>query len=81
MKKLILNWLFGTDNVDIYMEILEKYVDCNRRYLNAIDDHIKTLKRDKEHIEAILRLIKICENHGIDIDKELKQTELIPKEE
>lgn len=77
MKKLILNWLFGTDNVKRYMEVLGEGVDRCQRYENEIAAHIKTLNEVKEHINTILKLIKICENHGIDVDEELKKIDNI----
>ena len=82
MKKLILNWLFGTD-VKRYEELLHDHTELLRenlereqKYLDHIQDHLKTLYEEKEHIKLMLKLIKICENHGIDVDKEIKQIEL-----
>lgn len=77
MKKLILNWLFGTDNVKRYMEVLDEGVDRCQRYEDEIVDHLKTLNEVKVHINTILKLIKICENHGIDVDEELKKIDNI----
>lgn len=76
MKKLILNWLFGTDNVKRYMELLDENIDRCQRYEDEIADHLETLREEKENLNTILKLIKICENHGIDVDEELKQIEL-----
>ena len=76
LRKHILWWLFDTDDIDQYMHILRD----SRRY---IDEHLKTLnkyleetKRHEEDLATILKLIKICENHGIDIDEEIKHIEL-----
>lgn len=77
MRKLILNWLFGTDNVKNYMQVLSEGVDRCQRYENEIVDHIETLGEVKKHINTILKLIKICENHGINVDEELKQIDNI----
>ena len=77
MKKLILNWLFGTDNVQEYIEVLSDCIGCHQTIENEIAAHIKTLWEEKEHIKTILKLIKICENHGIDVDEELKQIDNI----
>ena len=77
MKKWILNWLFGTDNVQRYMEVLRDCRDTHQNYLDEIEDHIKSLKEDKEHIKIILKLIQICENHGIDVNKEFAQIDNI----
>ena len=76
MKKLILNWLFGTDNVKRYMELLDENIDRYQRYEDEITDHLETLREEKENLNTILKLIKICENHGIDVDEEIKQIKL-----
>lgn len=83
MRKLILNWLFGTDNVKRYMELLNKSLEHNhesiehhKECLRLIDDHKATLDKSKQYLNDILKLIKICQNHGIDVDKEMKQIEL-----
>lgn len=73
MKKLILNWLFGTDNVKNYMRVLRDGIDCHQRMEDEIASHIKTLREEQEHIKTILKLITICENYGIDVDEELRK--------
>lgn len=77
MKKLILNWLFGTDNVKRYMELLGENIDHCKRCEDAIADHLETIREEKEHINTMIKLIKICENHGINVDEELKQIDNI----
>jgi hypothetical protein len=76
MKKLILNWLFGTDNVEEYIDLLHKCIEHNRTRIDDINSHLKTLKREEEGLKIIRKLIKICENHGIDADEEIKHIEL-----
>lgn len=76
MRKLILKWLFGTDNVERYAELLDKTIEYNAKYINQIDAHLKTLKEDRENLDIIRKLIKVCENHGIDVDTEIKQIKL-----
>ena len=76
MKKLILNWLFGTENVENYMDLLDKSMDHNKECKELIEGHLKTLKEEKDNLEIIRKLIKICENHGINADEEIKQVEL-----
>lgn len=76
MKKLILYWLFGTDNVENYMDLLRESINHHKECQHFINDHIKTLDEAKENLDTIRKLIKICENHGIDVDKEIKQIEL-----
>ena len=73
MRKLILNWLFGEENVEKYMELLSRSIDISNERIELIRDHIKTLEREKEHINTILKLIEVCENHGIQVEEELKQ--------
>jgi hypothetical protein len=83
IKKLILNWLFGTDNVDSYMELLHENIDYHKKYYELtercaelIDDHIKTLDKEKEMISILRKLVQVCENHGIDAYEEVKNIKL-----
>ena len=69
MKELILMWLFGTDDVKSYFKLLKESVDDKKRAIELIEEH-------KESLNTILKLIKICENHGIDVDKEIQYIEL-----
>ena len=79
MKKLILQWLFGVDEIDSYMELLRQ----NRDHLtNALEHTNECLALIREHRETIDRaewfiklandLIKVCEKHGINIDEEIR---------
>lgn len=76
MKKRILRWLFGTDNVEHYVDLLDKTIKYNEKYINEIDAHLKTLKEERENLDIIRKLIRVCENHGIDVDEEIKHIEL-----
>lgn len=76
MKELILQWLFGTDEIKDYMQLLAESIEHHKECKKLIDDHLETLNRSKENINTLLKLIKICENHGIDIDEEIKQIEI-----
>ena len=72
MKNLILRWLFGTDKIKEYMQLLGESLKHHEECKKLIDDHLTTLNDSKEYLNTILNLIKICENHGIDVDKEIK---------
>lgn len=76
MKRLILNWLFGIDNVDEYMNLLSKNIKHGEECVGLIDRHIKTLESQQEDLNNIRKLIKICDNHGINVDEEIKQIKL-----
>ena len=83
MRKLILMWLFGTDKIDSYMELLRKnrdhLVDAlehTNECLELIREHRETIDRAEWFIRLSEKLIRICENHGIDIDKEIKNISL-----
>lgn len=76
MRERILKWLFGTHNIDDYFDLLVKNRDNFAKQMKLIDDHLKTLERSKENVETVLKLIKICENHGIDVDEEIKHIQL-----
>lgn len=76
MKKLILIWLFGTDDIKSYIELLSENLEYTKEYMRLINDHIKTLEKHKEDIDIIRKLIKICEKHGINVDEEIKHIKL-----
>lgn len=76
MKERILMWLFGTDDIPHYMELLEKSFNHSEECLKLLDDHNKTLERAKWELDTIRKLIRICENHGIDVDEEIKHVQL-----
>ena len=72
MRERILKWLFGTYDIADYFDLLIKNRDNFVEQKRLIDDHLKTLDRSKDNIDTILKLIKICENHGINVDEEIK---------
>lgn len=79
MRELILMWLFGTDKVDSYIELLRESLNhCNdgikhaEECIELIEAHKQTLKREEWFIKTVRDLIKVCEKHGIDIDKEIR---------
>ena len=76
MKKLILRWLFGTDDIDDYFDLLVNARDHSQEKIQLLDDHIATLERNRENIKTILKLIKICDNHGIDVDTEINHLQV-----
>lgn len=68
-RQLILEWLFGTDDVKSYIKLLKESIDDKQRAIELIEEH-------RESLKTILKLIKICENHGIDVDEEIQHVEL-----
>jgi hypothetical protein len=83
MRKLILWWLFGTDDIDSYMQLLRENIGhCDdgikhtQECIDLINEHKRTLDKRTEDIDIIRKLIKICENHDIDVDEEIKHIEL-----
>ena len=76
MKKRILKWLFGTYDIDDYLDLLVKSRDNYNEQMRLIDDHLKTIDRAKENCNTIIKLIRICESHGIDVDEEIKHIRL-----
>ena len=83
MKKLILNWLFGIDNIDRYMELLQENMShCDdgikhaQECIDLIDEHRETLKREEWELDVLHKLLHICEKHGINVDEEIKLIEL-----
>lgn len=76
MRKIILKWLFGTDDIKSYMDVLTDSIKEKKEHINSIKKHQETLDRSMENLDMIQKLLKICENHGIDVDKELEQVEV-----
>ena len=76
MRKLILMWLFRTDDIEDYCKLLHKDDERIKQQMDLIDSHLKTLYEEKENIDIIRKLIKVCENHGINADEEIKKIEL-----
>lgn len=82
-RQLILYWLFGTDDIDRYMQLLrENMGHCEdgikhaEECIELINDHKRTLKREEWFVETTGKLLRICENHGIDVDEEIKHIQL-----
>ena len=76
MRKLILMWLFRTDNIEDYIELLHRDNKRIQQQMDLIDLHLETLDKHKEDLDTIRKLIKVCENHGINVDEEIKKIEL-----
>lgn len=77
MRNRILKWLFGTDNIETYMRVLEISIDTTEKYQKSLDAHLETLNNEREDIALARKLLIICENHGIDVDKEIKEVKLL----
>ena len=76
MRKLILRWLFGTDDIEYYFKLLDRDNKRLQEQIDLIDSHLETLDQEKENLDIIRKLVKICENHGINADEEIKEIEL-----
>lgn len=76
MRKLILKWLFGTDDIKEYMELLRESLHHTSECLELLDDHKKTLNRNKWALETPQKTLIICKNHEIDVNKEIKHIQL-----
>lgn len=77
IKKLILYWLFGTDDIQEYLDLLRDCMQYCQALIDTNELHIETLKKEKESLEIIRKLIKVCKKHGInDIDEELYQIDM-----
>lgn len=72
MRNLIIKWLFGIDNIKTYMELLSENINHTNESISLVDDHLKTLSDRKEDLEIISKLIRVCKNHRINVDEEIK---------
>lgn len=75
-KKLVLEWLFGTDDIKEYMELLRESLNHHKECLELLNDHKETLDRNKWALETLRKTLIICDNHGIDVDEEIKHIQL-----
>ena len=66
IKKLILMWLFGTDDIKSYMELLRRGIDHCEERIELINSHKETLKREERELEMVRTLLKVCKDHGIE---------------
>lgn len=76
MRERILMWLFGTDDIKSYFELLVTAKRYCEEHLVTLRDLVKEIERHKESLNLMMKLIKICENHGIDVDEELNYVAL-----
>ena len=76
LRKLVLEWLFGTDDIKEYMELLRESLHHTSECLELLEDHKETLDRKKWALETLQKVLIICENHGIDVDEEIKHIQL-----
>ena len=81
MRKLILMWLFGTDDIEGYMKLLTQRINHINEDLELVHEHQRTLEREEWALNTLRKLIKVCENHGIDIDEAIKHIQLDDNEE
>lgn len=76
MRKKILMWLLDVDDIDDYINLLHESIEDKKTCIREINKHLETLERNMEYLNDIRKLIKICKNHGIDVDKEINEIEL-----
>lgn len=72
MKKLILYWLFGTSDISDYLELLRDAKNYCKRLLEKCEAHDATKRSELATLRITKDLMRICENHGIDFEKEIK---------
>lgn len=72
MRKHVLMWLFGTDDIEEYIEILVSARRYVKEHLQTLHELIKEIEDHKKSLNLIRKLLKICENHGINADEEIK---------
>ena len=80
MKKLILKWLFGIDDVTQYVDMLGNAIEANKNCIERCNDVIRIVNEHKQDLDTIRKLIRVCENHGIDVDEEIKKIKLYDME-
>ena len=76
LRKLILRWLFGTDNISDYDELLVDNITTSKKLIKELNEHIKTREDYIDELRTTAKLARVCRNHGIDPDEEIKHIKL-----
>lgn len=78
LRRKVLMWLFETEDVEKYFHIFSKYVDEVKEHRDTIQGHLNTMEDHLNTLRLLRKVITVCQNHSIDIDKEvaeLKETD------
>lgn len=79
MRKLILKWLLGNVEIKTYWDLFQENIKIREEHIKTLEEHIKalnkhqqTLELAQESVSILERLLKVCKEHGIDVDEELE---------
>jgi hypothetical protein len=78
IRRKVLMWLFETEDIEKYFNILSKYVDEIKEHRDAIQRHLNEIEEHLGTLRLLRKVLTVCQNHSIDIDKEvaeLKETD------
>ena len=73
LRKKVLMWLFETEDVKKYMDILIAYKDELKKHGDTIERNLHELQEHMNTLKLLKKVIKVCKNHSIDIDKEVSE--------
>lgn len=73
LRRKVLMWLFETEDVEKYFHIFSKYVDEIKEHRDTIERHLNTTKEQLDTLRLLRKVITVCQNHSIDIDKEVAE--------
>jgi intergrase/recombinase len=76
IRRLILKWLLGVDNVDLFRMVIDENTRVRKGYIENLENYLETLSKEKEIIDNMRKLIQVCKNHDIDIDEEIEHIQL-----
>lgn len=73
LRRKVLMWLFETEDVEKYFHIFSKYADEIKEHRDTIERHLNTTKEQLDTLRLLRKVITVCQNHSIDIDKEVAE--------
>ena len=73
MRKLILKWLFGTDDVEKYYDSLCNHEKTLNEHIELINEHIELLNDSVKYLEMLKKLSQLCAEKGVNVDEEMAE--------
>lgn len=73
LRRKVLMWLFETEDVEKYFHIFSKYVDEIKEHRDTMERHLNTTTEQLDTLRLLRKVITVCQNHSIDIDKEVAE--------
>lgn len=73
LRRKVLMWLFETGDVKKYVDILIAYKNELKEHSDTIERNLHEIQEHMDTLKLLKKVIKVCKNHSIDIDKEVAE--------